>query len=383
MLRFKDPAKQQAFYFCGGTAISPSWILTAAHCVSDISRSAAGAYVNADAQSDLRGWTVQVVLGRDDLEAVTASQVYEVKNIVMHEAYANAEKGNDIALVNLKTAWNGPVARISLSTAGEPVDAISFAAGFGALKSGQRPTWKTTRSGETIAVSSAALQEVTLPLVDATTCRAQYQAKPLFKNAKIGPQQICAGYDRGRMDTCQGDSGGPLVFYDANNCPKQIGIVSWGAGCAEAKSYGVYTRVSAYREWILRHAPEADRLANEQKPAGAAIADQTLAVALQQLEATFSSAKGRVRVAVSGGNKVRLGELFSFAVSSEVSGRLVLLDVSAIGEVVQIFPNRHIVLERGEVHRQGRQRHYPRSKLIRLTRGLLVLGPWSPLGADG
>src|SRR6185369_8551953 len=119
------------------------------------------------------------------------------------------------------------------------------------------------------------------------------------KNAKIGPQQICAGYDRGRMDTCQGDSGGPLVFYDANNCPKQIGIVSWGAGCAEAKSYGVYTRVSAYREWILRHAPEADRLANEQKPAGAAIADQTLAVALQQMEATFSSAKGRVRVAVS------------------------------------------------------------------------------------
>jgi secreted trypsin-like serine protease len=340
--RFKDPARSQAFYFCGGTAIAPTWILTAAHCVADIKRTEAGAYIDADPQSPLRGWSVQVVLGRDDLEAVAASQVYEVKTVIIHEGYRNAETGNDMALVNLKTAWNGPLARLSLSAAGEPVDSISFAAGFGALTSGQKPTWKTARNGETIAVSSATLQEVSLPLVATTLCRTRYQAKPQYKNAKIGPQQVCAGYDRGRMDTCQGDSGGPLVFYDQNNCPRQIGIVSWGDGCAAEKAYGIYTRVSAYREWILRHVPEVARTQEDQKPASVAIADQTLAVALQQLETTFTAAKGRVRVGVSGDNKVRLGGLFSFAVSSEVSGRLVLLDVNANGEVVQIFPNRHV-----------------------------------------
>ena len=234
------------------------------------------------------------------------------------------------------------MARLSLSAAGEPVDSISFAAGFGALTSGQKPTWKTARNGETIAVTSATLQEVSLPLVATTLCRARYQAKPQYKNAKIGAQQICAGYDRGRMDTCQGDSGGPLVFYDQNNCPKQIGVVSWGDGCAAEKAYGIYTRVSAYREWILRHVPEAARALDDQKPASVAIADQTLAVALQQLETTFTSAKGRVRVDVSGDNRVKVGGLFSFAVNSEVGGRLILLDVNAIGEVVQIFPNRHV-----------------------------------------
>ena len=50
------------------------------------------------------------------------------------------------------------------------------------------------------------------------------------------------------FQTIQGDSGGPLFFCDAK-C-EQIGIVSFGIGCAEAKYPGVYTRVSKYINWI-------------------------------------------------------------------------------------------------------------------------------------
>ena len=57
----------------------------------------------------------------------------------------------------------------------------------------------------------------------------------------------------------------------------------------------------------------------------------------------LGTAKGRVRVGISSGSQVRLGGLFSFNINSEVAGRLVLLDVNASGEVVQIFPNRHVV----------------------------------------
>ena len=329
-LRFKDPTRAQVFYFCGGTAIAPTWILTAAHCFDDVKRADAGAYVNVNPRGTLRGWRVEVVLGRDDLEAVTPSQVYEVKNVIIREGYTNAEAGNDIALVNLKTPWNGPLARLSLSGSRR-------SGGFDVLRGGLRRIAKrrTARmeAGQEWRDDRGQLRDAAGGQLcrwwQRRTCRAQYQAKPQYRNAKIGPEQICAGYERGRKDTCQGDSGGPLVVYDQNKCPTQIGVVSWGDGCAAEKAYGIYTRVSAYRDWILRHVPEASRGADEQRPTNPAIADQALATALKQLESSLASSKGRIRVGVSSGSQVKLGGLFSFSVNSDVAGRLVLLDVNA------------------------------------------------------
>jgi len=341
-LRLKDPAGSRAFYFCGGTAISAGWILTAAHCTAGITRSQNGAYVDT---GSLKGWQVEVVLGTDDLESVANTHVHRVDDIVIREGYASPSvSGNDVALFHLATPWTGSVARLALSAAEDPTDSMSFAAGFGALKSGQEPSWKKLRTGDTISVASTKLQEVMLPIVKTETCKAAYQVKPGYKNAKIGPEQICAGYDRGRKDTCQGDSGGPLVFYDRSNCPSQIGVVSWGDGCAEAKAYGIYARVSAHREWILKHVPEANDapVVVASRRAVIGIVDQQLATAVQQLETELASAKGRVRVGVSGGNQVKVGGLFFFKVESDIAGRLILLDVNADGELVQIFPNKYL-----------------------------------------
>lgn len=53
---------------------------------------------------------------------------------------------------------------------------------------------------------------------------------------------------------CQGDSGGPLVaFENGTKKPIQIGIVSWGNGCALPHFPGVYARVIAAREWIHQY----------------------------------------------------------------------------------------------------------------------------------
>merc|ERR1711879_800756 len=52
---------------------------------------------------------------------------------------------------------------------------------------------------------------------------------------------------------CQGDSGGPLFMRESGEESPwyQIGIVSFGSqGCARSDDPTVYTRVSAYANWI-------------------------------------------------------------------------------------------------------------------------------------
>ena len=69
--------------------------------------------------------------------------------------------------------------------------------------------------------------------------RARVRAA-IHPGAQASPSQsaICAGFENGGTDACQGDSGGPLVAIDANGDLSQIGIVSWGEGCAQAQKYG-------------------------------------------------------------------------------------------------------------------------------------------------
>ncbi len=66
----------------------------------------------------------------------------------------------------------------------------------------------------------------------------------------VTDQSICAG--KAGVDTCQGDSGGPMVRRDATGRWIQVGITSYGLGCARKGYPGVYTQVSKFRTAIGR-----------------------------------------------------------------------------------------------------------------------------------
>ncbi|OCT93821.1 hypothetical protein XELAEV_18011492mg [Xenopus laevis] len=89
------------------------------------------------------------------------------------------------------------------------------------------------------------LQQVMTPFISTATCNQIYQVDSLI----IPPDQICAGYAAGQKDSCQGDSGGPLGCK-LHGFWYQIGIVSWGEGCAIPNRPGVYTLVPAYQSWL-------------------------------------------------------------------------------------------------------------------------------------
>lgn len=53
----------------------------------------------------------------------------------------------------------------------------------------------------------------------------------------------------------QSDSGGPLIYIDSSHRVYNIGIVSYGIGCASTHP-GVNTRVTEYLDWIIKNTSE-------------------------------------------------------------------------------------------------------------------------------
>lgn len=90
------------------------------------------------------------------------------------------------------------------------------------------------------------MRELTLRMTDIETCDEIYDAAVRRFNDRtlnvVPPLMVC-GFQRS-ADACQGDSGGPL-FAKVEDEIVQVGIVSFGLGCAAVNYPGVYSRVNA------------------------------------------------------------------------------------------------------------------------------------------
>ncbi|XP_063293289.1 suppressor of tumorigenicity 14 protein [Pelobates fuscus] len=209
---------------CGASLVSPTLLLSAAHCFQDI---------QGIRYSDPSLWTAY--LGLHNQAQRTSQDIVQrsIKRIVTHKSFSDYTYDNDIAVLELSspvtyTDFIQPIC-IPDSTRTFPVGKSLWVTGWGALIEG--------------GTGASVLQKADIRIINYNECNQ------LLEN-QLTERMICAGFVSGGIDACQGDSGGPLSSLESNNKMYLAGVVSWGDGCARRNKPGAYTNVTAMRDWI-------------------------------------------------------------------------------------------------------------------------------------
>ena len=163
------------------------------------------------------------------------------EQVIIHPRFRTERSGFDVALVRLARPINLPT--VSLASV-NPAATDAYVVGWGDTASGAQ-------------VYNDTLQDVDVSLLADALCWQLYQdnAPLLAEDIANRDTQRCAGRVSGGVDACQGDSGGPLLVR-SNRGWLQVGISSWGLGCAFAGFPGVYSNVPALHDWITTNATE-------------------------------------------------------------------------------------------------------------------------------
>ena len=190
---------------CGGSLLTDQIVLTAAHCVGSTgpNTSITASYGSVDLQSP---------------------SIVDYQSEYVYRSPSYGQNGTeDWALIQLSE----PVANAELLAI---ADSDAYDSGDFEIMG-----WGAATEG---GAQQRYMLKAEVPFVNDTECGQAYGS------SFDGPSEICAGLPQGGVDACQGDSGGPMIARDEAGDPVQVGIVSWGYGCARAGYPGVYAQVS-------------------------------------------------------------------------------------------------------------------------------------------
>lgn len=207
---------------CGGSIISSRWILTAAHCFGE----------NNKADS------IEAYIGLHSREASHShTRKVAIEKIIINPSYSTFEgRAYDVCLLKTTTemSFNDHIRPVCL-----PPSGLEFQTGSLCIATG----WGRLHFNGPLATT---LHQVRVPLIEFDKCSEKYPGR------LIRDSHICAGnLQDGGVDACQGDSGGPLTCLYSGSAWFQVGITSFGHGCAQSRYPGVYTRTTGIQNWII------------------------------------------------------------------------------------------------------------------------------------
>jgi len=201
--------------------LAPDVVLSAAHC-------AGGRY--------------SVVAGRKKLSNWWEGDKVRVDSELQHPFYNKRTTDNDFMLLFLERAINAEVDFVRITN--NVVDVDEAVTIYG---------WGDKHASDSILDLANELQEVEVYTLSNEECDDSEGMVGGWQdsyNGQISSNMICAESEE-QKDACQGDSGGPLVKVQGGTY-EQVGVVSWGVGCANDAFPGVYARVSSQFNWIKK-----------------------------------------------------------------------------------------------------------------------------------
>ncbi|XP_074037296.1 CLIP domain-containing serine protease HP8 isoform X1 [Leptinotarsa decemlineata] len=226
---FVKHGRMHRIFTCGGALITKLYVLTAAHCGSELNIVRVGENRIGSKNCDMQG-------------CAPKTQNIFIKNLFLSN-YSTDDFRNDIMLVQLQgpVEFNDFVKPVCLPRGNllsmNPLGKYFRIAGWGKTNSNENKI-------------SQKLMFFSGPVLNDGNCNT------IFKHPMVD-SQYCVGFQKGK-DSCIGDSGGPMTRAVKINGKKQtyiFGIVSYGlTDCGEGP--GIYTRVISFLPWILDNIKE-------------------------------------------------------------------------------------------------------------------------------
>ncbi|OOO02525.1 MAG: Trypsin [Chromatiales bacterium USCg_Taylor] len=212
--------------FCGGSLVTPTFVITAAHCLFD---NPSGSFIDPLLFSVITGRTTLSSSEGQEIDFDTYFVPAFVSATDVIPLFNPDDFDFDFVIVRLSAPSSSPTVQIA-----GPDERATWAVGQPAFVTG----WGATAEG---SATTDGLRAGRVAIVDDGTCINNYAAAGVIVHAEA---MVCAGLPQGGVDSCQGDSGGPIVVPISGGGFRLVGDTSFGIGCARPGFPGVYARLA-------------------------------------------------------------------------------------------------------------------------------------------